>query len=62
MHAGTRRRDSGEEAVHDRTLHRLVLAARADCRENLKNSNKYLLAKIGFDTEDNEPLKVSGGD
>ena len=36
MHAGARRRDRSEEAVHDRTLDCFVLAARADRGENLR--------------------------
>ena len=30
----------------------------ASCRSRRELSNEYLLAKIGFDTEENEPCKV----
>ena len=39
--------------MHSKTVQRSAL-----CRSRREVSNEYLLAKIGFDTAENEPLKV----
>ena len=47
------RLESGAKAVDSKAVQRSAL-----CRSRRELSNEYLLAKIGVDTAENEPLKV----